>query len=147
MGTVLRAIVAYWFLVVVIRALPRRPGGQMTPFELVLIFLFGGMSIQAVVADDRSLINAFAGVAAIAMMHVVVSTLKQRFPSFGRLVDGTPVLVFENGDWNRKRMKDHGVQESDIMAAARGRGLEREEQIKYAVVERNGEISVIEAKR
>lgn len=61
MGTVLRAIAAYWFLVIVIRALPRRPGGQMTPFELVLIFLFGGMSIQAVVADHRSLINAFIG--------------------------------------------------------------------------------------
>ena len=119
----------------------------MTPFELVLIFLFGGMSIQAVVADDRSLINAFAGVAAIAMMHVVVSSLKQQFPSFGRLVDGTPVLVFENGNWNRKRMRAHGVHESDIMAAARGRGLEREEQIKYAVIERNGQISVIEAKR
>ena len=117
----------------------------MTPFEFVLIFFIGGISIQAVVADDRSITNAFCDVAAIAMMHVLVTKLKQRFPTFGRIVDGTPVFVFENGQWNRDRMRHHGIEEEDVMAAARGNGLLRQDQIKYAVVERNGEISIIEA--
>jgi uncharacterized membrane protein YcaP (DUF421 family) len=145
MASVLRAILAYWFLVLTVRAIARRPGAQMTPFEFVLIFFIGGISIQAVVADDRSITNAFCDVAAIAMMHVLVTKLKQRFPTFGRIVDGTPVLVFENGQWNRDRMRHHGIQEEDVMAAARGQGLQRQDQIKYAVVERNGEISIIEA--
>jgi uncharacterized membrane protein YcaP (DUF421 family) len=146
MASVLRAILAYWFLVLTVRAIARRPGAQMTPFEFVLIFFIGGISIQAVVADDRSITNAFCDVAAIAMMHVLVTKLKQRFPTFGRIVDGTPVLVFENGQWNRNRMQHHGIQEEDVMAAARGQGLLRQDQIKYAVIERNGEISIIEAK-
>ena len=79
------------------------------------------------------------------MMHVLVAKLKQRFPAFGRIVDGTPVLVFENGHWNRDRMTHHGIQEEDVMAAARGQSLQREDQIKYAVIERNGEISIIKA--
>ena len=145
MASVLRAILAYWFLVLTVRAIARRPGAQMTPFEFVLIFLIGGISIQAVVADDRSVTNAFCDVAAIAMMHVLVAKLKQRFPAFGRIVDGTPVLVFENGHWNRDRMTHHGIQEEDVMAAARGQGVAREDQIKYAVIERNGEISIIKA--
>jgi uncharacterized membrane protein YcaP (DUF421 family) len=145
MASVLRAILAYWFLVLTVRAIARRPGAQMTPFEFVLIFFIGGISIQAVVADDRSITNAFCDVAAIAMMHVLVTKLKQRFPTFGRIVDGTPVLVFENGQWNRNGMRHHGIQEEDVMAAARGQGLQRQDQIKYAVIERNGEISIIQA--
>jgi uncharacterized membrane protein YcaP (DUF421 family) len=145
MGTIVRAVLAYWALIIVVRAIGRRPGGQMTPFEFVLIFFIGGLSIQAVVADDRSLTNAVTAVATVALMHVVVTALKQRFPKFGTVVDGTPVLIFENGEWHRKRMMHHGVQEADVMAAARAQGLEREDQIKYAVIERKGDISIIKA--
>jgi uncharacterized membrane protein YcaP (DUF421 family) len=147
MASILRAVFAYFFLLLTVRAIARRPGAQMTPFEFVLIFFIGGISIQAVVADDRSLTNAFCDVTTVAMMHVLVTKLKQRFPTFGRIVDGTPVLIFEKGHWNRDRMRHHGVEEQDVMAAARGSGLEREEQIKYAVIERNGEISIVKAEQ
>ncbi|WP_263418868.1 DUF421 domain-containing protein [Terriglobus albidus] len=145
MATILRAILAYWALIIVVRAIGRRPGGQITPFEFVLIFFIGGISIQAVVVDDRSITNAFTAVATVALMHVLVTALKQWFPAFGRVIDGTPVLIFENGEWHRERMKHHGVQETDVMSAARAQGLEREDQIKYAVLERKGDISIIKA--
>lgn len=109
-----------------------------------MIFLIGGIFIQAVVADDRSLINVFVAVATIAMMHALITILKQRFPRFGRIIDGTPVIVREGGEWNGKRMVHHGIQEEDVLAAARGQGLENEAQIKYAILEGNGEINVIE---
>jgi len=143
MGTIIRAFLAYCALLIIVRAIGRRPGGQMTPFEFVLIFFIGGISIQAVVADDRSFINAFEAVGTIALMHVAVTSLKRRFPGFQHIVDGTPVLIFEKGEWHRERMRHHGVQEADVMAAARSQGLEREEQIKYAVIERKGDISIV----
>jgi uncharacterized membrane protein YcaP (DUF421 family) len=143
METIYRAILAYIFLIVTVRAIARRPGGQFTPFEYVLVFLIGGISIQAVVADDRSLINAFVGVATIAMMHVLFTFLKQHFPRFGRIIDGTPVIVHESGEWQKKRMAHHGIQEEDVLAAARSQGLESEQAIKYAVLERNGGINII----
>ena len=144
MATIYRGVLVYIFLIITVRAMARRPGGQFTPFEYVLIFLIGGISIQAVVADDRSLINAFVGIATIAMMHVLFSFLKQHFPRFGRIIDGTPVIVREGGEWHKGRMAHHGLQEEDVLAAARAQGLESETQIKYAVLERNGQISVIE---
>jgi uncharacterized membrane protein YcaP (DUF421 family) len=143
METIYRAILVYCFLIVTVRAISRRPGGQFTPFEYVLIFIIGGISIQAVVADDRSLVNAFVGVATIAMMHVLFTLLKQYFPRFGRIIDGTPVILHEGGEWQKKRMVHHGLQEEDVLAAARAHGLESEEGIKYAVLERNGQINII----
>lgn len=143
MATILRAAIAYWALIIVVRAIGRRPGGQMTPFEFVLVFFIGGISIQAVVVDDRSLTSAVTAVSTVALMHVLVNFLKRRFPAFQRVVDGTPVLVFEKGQWHYERMRHHGIQEADVMAAARAQGLEREDQIKYAVIERKGDISIV----
>lgn len=141
--SIVRTVVAYWMLLITVRAIGRRPGGQMTPFEFVLIFFIGGISIQAVVVDDHSFTNAFLSVGAVAMMHVLVTYLKGRFPKFGIVVDGSPVVVFEHGQWHEDRMRHHGLQRTDILAAARAKGLEKEDQIKYAILERNGEISVV----
>jgi uncharacterized membrane protein YcaP (DUF421 family) len=52
MNTILRAIAGYFFLLLTVRVLSRRPGAQMTPFEFVLIFLIGGVVILATVGDD-----------------------------------------------------------------------------------------------
>ena len=73
MDTIIRATVVYWVLLIVLRMIGRRTASQLSPFEMLVLFLLGGMSIQAVVADDRSLVNAIAGIFAIAVNHVLVS--------------------------------------------------------------------------
>lgn len=146
MATILRAIGAYWFLLFVIRIVGRRTAGQLTSFELILIFLSGGMLIQAIVFDDRSLTNAMLAVLTIGLMHVTVAYLKQRSADFGRIADGTPILLLSHGQWHSDVMTRVRMQPQDVMAAARANGLERLDQIRYAVLERNGNISIIEVK-
>jgi uncharacterized membrane protein YcaP (DUF421 family) len=143
MGTVIKSVLFYCVLLVFLRIIPRRTGNVMTPFEYILLFLFGGISIQAVVADDRSVINALLGISTIALMHILVSTLKQHFDMVGRIVDGTPVVVVENGKWLDDRMRGVHIQSQDIMAAARKSGISLAEKINMAVVERNGSVSVL----
>lgn len=58
MGVIIRAAIAYWLLLFALRLLGRRPGTQMTPFELILLFLLGGVTIQGVLGDDCSMTNA-----------------------------------------------------------------------------------------
>ncbi len=58
MGAVLRAIFGYCFLIFIVRIESRRPGKQMTPFEFVLIFFIGGLTLTTLVGNDRSLTNA-----------------------------------------------------------------------------------------
>jgi uncharacterized membrane protein YcaP (DUF421 family) len=143
MGTIIRALVAYIVLLLMIRITSRRAAGPATPFQLILIFLFGGMSIQAVVSDDRSLANAILGVMMIAWTHLTLAKAKTRWPALGRIVDGTPVLLVENGHWHEDRLARLSLHDTDVMAAGRLRGLLRREQVRHAVFERNGDIAII----
>src|SRR5436305_8954032 len=145
MHTPIYAAVGYLFLLLIVRVLARRPGAQMTPFEFVLIFLIGGVIILATVGDDRSMTNCFGGVITVGFMHRFVSYLKQRFPRFGAVVDGTPVVLLKDGRWQVSDMEQVRVDDSDVMAAARGKGIKTLQQIKYAILERNGSISIIKA--
>ena len=116
---------------------------MMAPFDLVVLFLFGGALMAATLGDDHSMVAAISAVFSIGLMHIGVSTVKRWSPWFGRLVDGTPVVIYEHGAWHEDRMRAMRVLESDVMAAVRQKGLMRLEQVRYAVVERDGKVSIV----
>jgi uncharacterized membrane protein YcaP (DUF421 family) len=144
MAAVFRAIFGYCFLVLMIRVVGRRPGKQMTPFEFVLIFFIGGVTLTPMIGDDHSLTNALCVVATIAVLHSAFAWAKHRWATFGRIIDGTPLVLVEQGREHAETMKNMAIQHEDIMAAARDMGLKRLEQLDYAVLERNGEINVVQ---
>ncbi len=143
MEMVLRSAAAYWILLFAVRLIGRRTASQMAPFDLVVLFLFGGALMSSVLGDDHSMVAAISAVFAIGLMHVGVSELKRWSPRFGRLVDGTPVVVYERGEWHMDRMRSLRMLESDVMVAVRQKGLMRLEDVHYAVIERDGKVSII----
>lgn len=143
MHTIVYATAGYFFLLIAVRILSRRPGAQMTPFEFVLIFLMGGVIILSTVGDDHSVTNAVCGVLTVGLLHRLLSTLKVRFPRLGAIVDGTPLVVLEKDQWHVDIMDKMRLADDDVMAAARVKGVKTLDGIKYAVLERNGAISII----
>lgn len=144
MNVVLRAAVAYWVLLFAMRVLGRRTTSQLAPFDLVVLFLVAGTSISGVLGDERSLTAAISALMTFGLMHRLVAWLKARFPTFGRLVDGTPVILYEKGAFQEERMRRLDIQTEDVMYAARQRGLRELSQVRYAIAERDGKISIIE---
>ena len=143
MSAVARAILGYYFLVFMMRIAGRRPGKQLTPVEFILVFFCGGLVLTGVVADDRSLLNAFCQITAIALAHYVLVVLRRIWPVVGRIADGTPLVLLAKDEWQSDTMREKMIRDDDVMAIARDQGLERLDQIEYAVIERNGQISII----
>ncbi|MBV9443763.1 MAG: DUF421 domain-containing protein [Acidobacteriaceae bacterium] len=143
MSGVIRAIFGYCFLVLVVRTVGRRPGKQITPFEFLLVFFMGGVTLTSMVGDDRSVTNALCQITSVAFMHSLIAWLKPRFPFIGKIIDGTPLLLLGRGEWHAETMRRMRITQDDVMAMARDQGLERLDQIDYAVLERNGEISIV----
>ncbi len=143
MYTILHAVLGYFFLLLVVRVLTRRPGGQMTMFEFVIVFLMGGVIILSTVGNDRSVTNCTCAVIAVGLMHRSMSWMKQRYPKLGVLVDGTPLVLVRKGEWQQEAVKGMRMAPEDVMAAARSKGVRTFEEIDYAILERNGGISIL----
>ena len=146
MAAALRAFLFYLFLVFVVRIVGRRPGKQITPFEFVLVFFMGGLALTAMVGDEASLTNAFLQIIVIALTHFLLATVRAKFPKVARLLDGTPLLLLEDGTWRADTLSGMRVQDDDVMAVARDQGMATLDQVGQAVLERSGEISVQKAK-
>ena len=147
MGGVLRGIFGYCFLVLMVRIAGRRPGKQLAPFEFILIFFMGGLTLTPMVGNDQSLTNALLTITAIAVTHYVIAWLKQVSPTFGRIIDGTPLVLLEKGKWHTETMLRMRIQIDDVLTMARDQGLTSLDEIEYAVLERNGEISIVPAEK
>ena len=141
--SVLRALYGYFFLVLIVRIVGRRPGKQLSPFEYILIFFLGGLMLTAMVADEASLTNAFCQIIAVAAAHFCLAKLRSRSDRAAKLLDGTPVVLMQNGLWHSYLMRKMRINDDDVMEKARDNGLRTLDEIDAAVLERNGEISIL----
>src|ERR1700760_4677617 len=98
-GAVLRAVWGYLFLIVIARVVGRRPGKQLTPFEFVLIFFLGGLTLTGMVGEEVSLTNAVCQIITVACGHYFLVYIRTKSPRIARLLDGTPLMLAEGGSW------------------------------------------------
>jgi uncharacterized membrane protein YcaP (DUF421 family) len=138
-----RGVFGYLFLVFIVRIAGRRPGKQLTPFEFVLVFFMGGLTLTGLIGNDRSYVNALCIIVSVAFTHWVLSYLKQISPRVGLIIDGTPLVLISSGQRQTESMLQMGIQDDDIMAVARDQGIKSLAEIEYAILERNGEISIV----
>lgn len=146
MDSVIRGLIVYVVLLLIFRLSGKRTLSQTTTFDMVLLLIISETIQQALIDTDNSMTNGLILVLTLVGTSVVLSQIKQRSPAIERLMDGTPLIIMENGKAIHDRMDKERVDEEDILEAARKlQGLERLEQIKYAVLERNGEITIVPA--
>ena len=143
MYTIIHAILGYFFLLLSVRVLTRRPGAQLTPFEFVIVFLIGGVIILTTVGDDKSVTNCVCAIITVVLLHQSVSWLRGRYKWVGAVVDGMPLVLLADGNWHREAMDQAHIEDADVMASARTKGVQDLSGIKYAILERNGAISIV----
>jgi uncharacterized membrane protein YcaP (DUF421 family) len=144
MEVILRAAAIYMFLLVVFRIAGKRSFAQLTSFDFVLLLIIAEATQQALIGNDFSVTTAFLIITTLVGIDIGLSLLKQRSSRLEKWIDGVPVILVENGVPLRERMDKSRIDEKDIMTAAREKqGIERMEQIKYAILERSGGISII----
>ena len=117
---------------------------QMTSFDFVLLLIISEATQNAMIGDDYSLTNGGLVVLTLVGLDVLLSHLKRWYPLAEKWLDGKPTIIVEHGRPRLDVMKRARVDERDVMMAAREtQGLERMDQIKFAVLETSGGISII----
>lgn len=144
MDAVLRAAAMYLLLMVLFKIAGRRSLNDLTTFDFILLLIIGEATQQALLGDDFSVTNSVLIIATLIAIDVGFSQAKQRSTRLARFLDGGPTIIVENGQPLTARMKEARVTEADIMEAARsGQGIIEMKSIRFAIIERNGTISII----
>ena len=144
MDLMIRGIAVYLFLLLIFRISGKRSLRNATTFDFVMLLIVAETTQQALVGDDSSVTGAFLLIVVLVGTDIVLSLVKRWSPRIDRLLEGQPLVILRNGVPLRRRMRLERVDEEDILSAAREtRGLDRMEQIKRAVLERNGAISIV----
>jgi uncharacterized membrane protein YcaP (DUF421 family) len=144
MESIVRALTVYLFLLLVLRIAGKRTLAQSTPFDFALLLIISETTQQAMLASDHSLTHWFLLSTTLVGASILLSFLKEYFPTVERWIDDVPTILLQNGKVNEHAMRKLRIDEADIMSAARhGHGLERLDQIRYAIAEASGDISII----
>ena len=144
MESVLRAVAIYAFLLLVFRVMGKRSLAQITTFDFVLLLIVGEATQQALLGNDFSVINAWIVIGTLMFLELGLSLVKNWWPRLDPILESTPLVIVENGRLLEDRMAHERVDVEDVLAAAREHhGLERLDQVKYAVLERSGGITIV----
>jgi uncharacterized membrane protein YcaP (DUF421 family) len=144
MDSVIKSLVVYLVLWLVIRSSGRRTLGQLTVFDFILFLMVGGLAQRALTAQDYSLTHAFLIIATFVITDIAVSFLERDVPSIAKILKGVPTILVENGHVLSGRLRRARLTEDEILEAARRtHGLERMDEIKFAILEASGHISII----
>jgi uncharacterized membrane protein YcaP (DUF421 family) len=142
--SVIRALLVYIFLLLIFRIAGKRSLAHITTFDFVLLLIISEASQNALVGESYSITHAFLLIITLVGIDIALSVCKQKSPRLEKWLEGIPLVIVENGNPLRDRMDKSRVDVSEILAAARiHQGLERMNQIKHAVLERSGGISII----
>ena len=141
MEIVVRAAVIFFFLWVVTRAVGRATLGELSTFELLLYVTMGDLVQQSVTQQDYSITGGVLAVGTFALLTTALSWTQWRFPRMRPLIMGRPVLIMADGECDEHAMRRQRVTITDLLVAMREQGIERTEDVQYAVLEADGRIS------
>ncbi len=139
---VLRACVVYFILLAMIRMTGKRTMGQFTPFDMLLVVLLGNAVQNALLGQDTSVGGGLLLAATLIALNWIVGLVSAR-SKVERWVEGSPVLLARDGQVYRNVLRRELISREDFDKAMREAGCLDVADIRLAVLENNGHITVV----
>jgi uncharacterized membrane protein YcaP (DUF421 family) len=142
---VVRTTIIYLLFLVSLRISGKRQLGQFTLFDIALVLLAANALQPAMTGPDQSVTGGLIIIATMFSLNQVIVQARLHIPMVRRLLEFQPTIIGRNGRWLKDELENQGLDLDDVQAALREHGLVRVEQMKLAVLEEDGSISIIPA--
>ena len=140
--TALRGVLVYAVMLVVIRVLGKRTVGNFTAFDLLVALMLGEV-VDEIIYGDVTLAQGMVSILVVAAAKYVTAWLTYWSHGLNKILEGQPRELVRHGELQRKAMRAELMNEQDVMAALRIQGVADVREVKSAVLEVDGEVSVI----
>ena len=148
MVTVLfRTIIIYLLLIIVMRLMGKRQIGELEVSDLITTFLISEIASLPITDTELPLSHALVPIVALLTLEVSIAMLLAKFPKFKKLATARPSILIRDGEICQKAMTDARLSFDELFSELRGQSIDDVSQIKYAILEQNGKITVIQKAR
>lgn len=139
----LRTAIVYLFLIAAIRLSGKREVGQMSVLELIVVLIISDAVQNSMVGENTTIWSGLVAVTTLLAMDLGLKTLAGRSKRLQLAIEGEPRLLVRDGRLLLKALAEEGIEAGDVRAAVRAHGLVRIDDVRMAVLETDGTISVI----
>jgi uncharacterized membrane protein YcaP (DUF421 family) len=137
-----RAVIVYLFLLLILRLTGKRQVGQLAPFDLVLLLVLSNSMQNAMNGGDNTLSGGVISAVTLIGLNWLIGYATFRNKKIGRFIEGRPQVLIHNGKVYRDVMEHERVTQDELEAAIRRGGCASIEDVHFAILENNGQISV-----
>lgn len=142
---IFRTIILYIIATIIIRMMGKRQIGQLQPFELVITIMISELATLPMQDNRIPLINGIIPIITLLILQIIFSLLQLKSIKIRNLVSGKPSILIYNGEINRSEMKYQRINLNDLMEELRLKGYFDISDVKYAILETSGQLSIIPA--
>jgi uncharacterized membrane protein YcaP (DUF421 family) len=140
---VIRTVVVFGFVYLLTRTLGRRELSSLEPFDVILLVVIGDLVQQGVTQSDNSVTGAVVVLSTLGLLTVMLSFANFRLPALRPTLEGEPLILVEDGRVIERNMRRERLTMEDLTASAREQQVESLDDVRWAVLETSGQISVI----
>ena len=144
MDIVVRAAVAYVFILFLMRVVGRRELSSMEPSDIVLLVVMGDLIQNGVTQSDYSVTGIALATSTFGLLSVATSYVVFKSRRARSVIEGEPLIVVQEGKPIEKNMRGNRITVDDVAEEARGQGIDSLDKVKWAVLETSGKITFIE---
>ena len=139
----LRTLIIYISLILVMRLMGKRQIGELEISDLVTTFLISEIASLPITDTEIPLSHAIIPIATLLTLEVAISIFLSKFPRFKFLFSTRPSTLIKNGTLQKKALEDSRLSFDELFAQLRQQGFDDVSQINYAILEQNGNITII----
>lgn len=139
----LQSTAVYLFIVLAFRLLGKKELAQLSVVDLVFILLISNSVQNAMVGSDNTLLGGLAAATGLFLINYLFKFLMRKFPDFSKAVQGEELILIYKGRVNEKNLDQSMLSKEELEAAVREHGVETIQQVDLAILEVDGNISVM----
>jgi uncharacterized membrane protein YcaP (DUF421 family) len=143
MDIVIRAVVIFFAIFVVTRMVGRRELAMNEPFDLILLVVIGDLIQQGVTQSDYSVTGTLLALGTFVLLTVALSYLSFRAKRVRKVLEGQPLILVEDGKPIEDNLNSQRMAIDEVLSEARAQQVTSLSDIRWAILETNGAISVI----
>jgi uncharacterized membrane protein YcaP (DUF421 family) len=140
---VVSSIAVYLFLILAIRLFGKKELAQLSVFDLVFILLISNAVQNAMTGPDVTLAGGLVAAASLFVVNYILKSLQFRFPGFSRALQGDSIMLVYKGKILESHLKLAKITHEELIEAVREHGVSSVAEVDLAVLEVDGNISVL----